>query len=114
MSAKENASPLLDATVASKAETRSSPKIQKEQTAANAEDDGSSRADDMTSSPSSSGVFNERNFVAKLENVIPTQESIQSLGLWIIHHKGNHEAICRIWIDKLNECTSYKRFFICN
>lgn len=107
MSAKENASPprSLDASVASKVETQSSPKIQKEQTTANAED-GVSTVDDMTSSPSSSGVFNERNFVAKLENVVPTQESIQSLGLWIIHHKGNHEAICRIWIDKLNECKS--------
>ena len=48
-------------------------------------------------------IFNEENFVRKLENVTPTQDSIQSLALWIIHHKANHETICRLWLNKLKE-----------
>ena len=48
--------------------------------------------------------FNEENFLKKLDSVTPTQESIQSLALWIIHHKANHEVICRLWLKKLNEC----------
>ena len=63
-----------------------------------------------TSSPNSSGTFNERNFLMKLENVMPTQESIQSLGLWIIHNKIHHEVICRIWIDKLSDSRSSKMY----
>jgi hypothetical protein len=61
-----------------------------------------------SSSESSPGgaslAFNERNFSAKLDAVAPTQDSIQSLGLWILHHKFHHEAICRIWLDKLTDC----------
>lgn len=50
-----------------------------------------------------SSLFNEENFLKKLENLTPTQESIQSLALWIIHHKINHEPIVKNWLKKLNE-----------
>ena len=45
----------------------------------------------------------ETGKLKKLDNVQPTQDSIQSLALWIIHHKANHETICRLWIKKLND-----------
>lgn len=64
----------------------------------------SSLSGSSSASGGGSGVFNERNFSSKLDAVMPTQDSIQSLGLWILHHKFNHEAICRIWMDKLNDC----------
>ena len=70
-----------------------------------------------SSSESSPGgaslAFNERNFSAKLDAVAPTQDSIQSLGLWILHHKFHHEAICRIWLDKLTDCqyNSYSNIY---
>lgn len=48
-------------------------------------------------------VFNEDSFLRKLDHVTPTQDSIQSLALWIIHHKHNHETICRLWLKKLKE-----------
>jgi hypothetical protein len=57
----------------------------------------------MASTLSVSTGFNEENFLKKLDNVTPTQDSIQSLALWIIHHKINHEAICRLWLKKLND-----------
>lgn len=49
-------------------------------------------------------VFNEESFLNKLDRVTPTQDSIQSLSLWIIHHKMSHDTICRLWLRKLNEC----------
>ena len=52
----------------------------------------------------SSSIFNEESFLKKLDHVTPTQDSIQSLALWIIHHKNNHETICRLWLKKLNDC----------
>ena len=51
----------------------------------------------------SSSSFNEENFMRKLDAVTPTQDSIQTLALWIIHHKSNHDAICRLWLKKLKE-----------
>lgn len=76
----------------------------------------------MTTTPSSIGNqssgFNEDNFLKKLDNVTPTQDSIQSLALWIIHHKINHEIICRLWMKKLNESQSGKQrlalFYLAN
>lgn len=50
-----------------------------------------------------SSAFNEVNFLKKLDHVTPTQDSIQSLALWIIHHKSNHEVICKLWLKRLNE-----------
>lgn len=52
---------------------------------------------------SGSSLFNEENFMRKLDSVTPTQDSIQTLALWIIHHKTNHEIICRLWLRKLGE-----------
>jgi hypothetical protein len=53
-----------------------------------------------------STAFNEENYLKRLENVQPTQESIQTLSLWIIHHKNNHELITKLWLKKLKESTS--------
>lgn len=52
---------------------------------------------------SSGSTFNDENFIKKLDRVQPTTESIQSLALWIMHHKNNHEIICRLWFKRLSE-----------
>ncbi len=51
-------------------------------------------------------VFNDDNFLKKLSNVTPTQDSIQTLALWIIHHKINHETICKLWLKKLSDTST--------
>ena len=63
-----------------------------------------SSSNTTSTASSSSSSFNEENFLRKLEKVTPTQESIQSFALWIIHHKNAHEVICKLWLKKLNEC----------
>ncbi len=57
-----------------------------------------------TNGSSNGSLFNEENYLKKLDNVTPTQDSIQSLALWIIHHKSNHEILCKLWSKKFNEC----------
>jgi hypothetical protein len=57
-----------------------------------------------TNGGSNGSLFNEDNYLKKLDNVTPTQDSIQSLALWIIHHKSNHEILCKLWSKKFNEC----------
>lgn len=63
-----------------------------------------------TTTTTTTSGFNEENFLRKLDNVQPTQDSIQSLALWIIHHKANHEVICRLWMKKLKDCNYSKSF----
>lgn len=62
---------------------------------------------DSAKKPTSPGIFNEQNFNAKLENITPTQDSIQTLGLWIICHKSHHQEICKIWLKKFNDRKKY-------
>jgi len=52
---------------------------------------------------STGSTFSDENFLKKLDRVQPTTESIQSLALWIMHHKSHHEVICRLWFKKLGE-----------
>ena len=74
----------------------------------------SANADSSTSSSShsSSSSFNEDNFLRKLDAVTPTQDSIQSLALWIIHHKAHNDAICRLWMKKLSECKQRPKLIV--
>ncbi len=63
-------------------------------------------------------IFNEENFLKKLDSVTPTRDSIQTMALWIIHHKHNHEIICDLWIRKLREMADVKQklalFYLAN
>jgi hypothetical protein len=70
----------------------------------------SSSASDSRSS-SSASIFNQDNFLRKLENLTPTQESIQTVALWIIHHKNNHEILCNIWFKRLKECMKFCQYY---
>lgn len=56
-----------------------------------------------SSTPSSSSIFNEESFMKKLDGLTPTQESIQTMALWIIHHKNNHEILCNLWMRRLKD-----------
>ena len=40
----------------------------------------------------------------KFRSVGKTQDSIQSLTLWIIHHKTQHEKLVEIWFKVLKKC----------
>ena len=49
------------------------------------------------------GALNEESVEKKLKTVNNTQDSIQSLSLWIIHHKTHHERICQLWMRVLKK-----------
>ncbi|CAF1141421.1 unnamed protein product, partial [Brachionus calyciflorus] len=57
----------------------------------------------ITPLSSSSSSFNEENLMRKLDNCTPTQEGIQTLGLWIIHHKNHHDIITKLWLKKMSD-----------
>ncbi|CAD5125642.1 DgyrCDS13844 [Dimorphilus gyrociliatus] len=65
----------------------------------------------------SSKKLNEANVQKKLKEVENTIDSIQTLSLWIIHHKANHERIVDLWLKSLQEATLAHRvtlFNLCN
>lgn len=47
--------------------------------------------------------INESNLVKKLTSVTNTQDSVQTLSLWIIHHRAHHRKIVDIWTKVLRK-----------
>lgn len=46
----------------------------------------------------------EASVERKLNGAKNTQESIQSLCLWALHHKAQHDNIVKIWMNILKKC----------
>ncbi|XP_076465081.1 uncharacterized protein LOC143296935 isoform X2 [Babylonia areolata] len=65
-----------------------------------------------------SAGLNEENVEKRLTSVTNTQDSIQSLSLWIIHHKTHHARIVELWykIMKKSPKPSHRLtlFYLCN
>lgn len=58
-------------------------------------------ANNMAASPLKTS---EENIEKKMENVSNTQDSVQNLSLWIIHHKSHSKRIVDVWFKVLKKC----------
>lgn len=61
--------------------------------------------------------LNESNVEKKFQGVTNTQDSIQSLSLWVIHHKTHNEKIVALWFKVLKKSKIPHRlilFYVCN
>jgi hypothetical protein len=60
--------------------------------------------------------FTESALVKKLEELNSSQQSIQTLSLWLIHHRKHHGLIAKVWLRELikgtETPTSSKRFLV--
>lgn len=45
--------------------------------------------------------FTENALVRKLQDLNSSQQSIQTLSLWLIHHRKHHAAIVKTWFKEL-------------
>ncbi|XP_044734862.1 regulation of nuclear pre-mRNA domain-containing protein 1B [Chrysoperla carnea] len=45
--------------------------------------------------------FSEGALIKKLAELNPSQQSIQTLSLWLIHHRKHHAAIVKVWFKEL-------------
>ena len=54
-------------------------------------------------------AFSEDNFVKKLADLNNSQQSIQTLSLWLIHHRKRSKAIVDIWINELKKARGSKK-----
>ena len=48
-------------------------------------------------------LLNQKAFERKLQNMSSTQDSIQTLSLWMIHHKKHADDMVAIWADQLKK-----------
>lgn len=48
--------------------------------------------------------FTESALIKKLVELNPSQQSIQTLSLWLIHHRKHHSTIVKVWFKELCKC----------
>lgn len=53
--------------------------------------------------------FTESGLVKKLLELNPSQQSIQTLSLWLIHHRKHHSIIVRTWLKELQKAPTSKK-----
>ncbi|XP_001842121.2 regulation of nuclear pre-mRNA domain-containing protein 1B [Culex quinquefasciatus] len=53
--------------------------------------------------------FTESGLVKKLSELNPSQQSIQTLSLWLIHHRKHHSIIVKTWLKELHRVSSSKK-----
>lgn len=47
------------------------------------------------------GGFTETAFIKKLSELNNSSQSIQTLSLWLIHHRKHYSTVVKIWIREL-------------
>lgn len=52
--------------------------------------------------------FTENALIRKLQELNPSQQSIQTLSLWLIHHRKHHAAIVKTWFKEMLKGQFYK------
>ncbi|XP_050403736.1 regulation of nuclear pre-mRNA domain-containing protein 2 isoform X2 [Patella vulgata] len=61
--------------------------------------------------------LNETSVQKKFESLTGAQDSIQSVSLWIIHHKSESSVLVNIWLKVLRKVSTSQRlllFYLCN
>ncbi|XP_058463864.1 regulation of nuclear pre-mRNA domain-containing protein 1B [Malaya genurostris] len=53
--------------------------------------------------------FTESGLVKKLLELNPSQQSIQTLSLWLIHHRKHHSIIVKTWLKELQKAATTKK-----
>lgn len=53
--------------------------------------------------------FTESGLVKKLLELNPSQQSIQTLSLWLIHHRKHHSIIVKTWLKEIQKAPSSKK-----
>lgn len=62
-------------------------------------------------------ALDEAHVEKKLLNLNNSQDAIQSVSLWAIHHKVHHEKLVGIWLRVLKKCALNQKlnlFYLCN
>jgi len=59
----------------------------------------------MAAAPAAGGKpIDEATAEKKFLSVKGSQESIQMLSMWMLHHKAQHERIVSLWLNAVKKC----------
>ncbi|KAI5694643.1 hypothetical protein M8J75_002589 [Diaphorina citri] len=53
--------------------------------------------------------FTQSALISKLEELNASQQSIQTLSLWLIHHRKHHSTIVKTWIDEVEKADDHRK-----
>lgn len=53
--------------------------------------------------------FSDTGFAKKLKELNNTQQSIQTLSLWLIHHRKHASVVVKTWLQELRRATPDRR-----
>jgi len=63
-------------------------------------------------------LLNRKAFERKLQNMSSAQDSVQTVSLWMIHHKKHAEDMVVVWLDQLKKASKADRrlvlFYLAN
>lgn len=48
-------------------------------------------------------LLNQKAFERKLQNMSSAQDSVQTVSLWMIHHKKHADDMAFVWLDQLKK-----------
>lgn len=57
-------------------------------------------------------VFSEAALEKKLSELSNSQQSVQTLSLWLIHHRKHSKAIVSVWYNELKKGKSAKLMYV--
>lgn len=52
-------------------------------------------------------LLNQKAFERKLQNMSSTQDSVQTVSLWMIHHKKHAEDMVSVWLEQLKKGSAF-------
>lgn len=52
-------------------------------------------------------LLNQKAFERKLQNMSSTQDSVQTVSLWMIHHKKHADDMVAVWLEQLKKGSSF-------
>lgn len=52
-------------------------------------------------------LLNQKAFERKLQNMSSTQDSVQTVSLWMIHHKKHAEDMVAVWLEQLKKGSAF-------
>jgi regulator of Ty1 transposition protein 103 len=53
--------------------------------------------------------FSETTLLKKFQELNSTQQSVQTLSLWLIHHRRNAGTVCATWLNELRKSPKPER-----
>lgn len=52
-------------------------------------------------------LLNQKAFERKLQNMSSTQDSVQTVSLWMIHHKKQADDMVAVWLEQLKKGSAF-------